>query len=62
MVDLSAAGFDPDRGADDVAAWIAEFGISILNVAGPRESTIPGIYGAARPFLDRVCARLMDAG
>ena len=61
IVDLSAAGFDPDRSADEVFGWIAECGVSILNVAGPRESTIPGIYGAARPFLDRLLARLADA-
>ncbi|MDP6604467.1 MAG: putative molybdenum carrier protein [Rhodospirillales bacterium] len=61
IVDLSAAGFDPDRGADDIAGWIAACGVSILNVAGPRESTLPGIYRAARPVLDRVCARLADA-
>ena len=53
-------GRDPDRSADEVVGWIAERGVSILNVAGPRESTIPGIYGAARPFLDRLLARLAD--
>jgi hypothetical protein len=61
IVDLSAAGFDPDRSADEAVGWITECGVSILNVAGPRESTIPGIYGAARPFLDRLLARWADA-
>ena len=37
-----------------VAAWIAEKGIQVLNVAGPRESEAPGIYRAARAFLDAV--------
>ena len=32
--------------------WIDERGIRVLNVAGPRESTCPGIYGQAAALLD----------
>ena len=31
--------------------WLARQGIHTLNVAGPRESQAPGIYGAAREWL-----------
>lgn len=34
-----------------VQVWAAAAGIHILNVAGPRESSRPGIYAAARRFL-----------
>jgi hypothetical protein len=34
-----------------VAAWIARHGIRTLNIAGPRESECPGIYGEAKGFL-----------
>ena len=35
-----------------VRHWMAEHGVGVLNVAGPRESTIPGIGRAAASFLD----------
>lgn len=38
----------------DVADWILENEIRVLNVAGPRESEAPGIYQAARAFLEDV--------
>ena len=47
---------DLDR-ADHVATvteWVAEHQIKILNVAGPRESTLPGIYLRAAEFLRRL--------
>ena len=47
LVDLITS---PEAAA--VTAWIAENGIRVLNVAGPRESEAPGIYEAARVFLD----------
>jgi hypothetical protein len=31
--------------------WIAEHAIAVLNVAGPRESSAPGITDAARSFI-----------
>ena len=46
LVDLRDA---PDPAA--INAWIAERGIRVLNVAGPRESTCPGIYGEATALL-----------
>jgi len=38
----------------DVAEWIREMGITVLNIAGPRESKCPGIYESALQFLRRV--------
>ncbi len=37
-----------------VARWIASNQIEVLNVAGPRESTSPGIGGIAQGFLIRL--------
>lgn len=34
-----------------IRQWLADFEIRVLNVAGPRESTAPGIYDAARELL-----------
>lgn len=39
---------------DDAAAWIRRQAISVLNVAGPRESGSPGIYGEAFSYLRQV--------
>ena len=41
---------------DDAAAWIKRQAISVLNVAGPRESAAPGIYGEAFSYLRQVLA------
>jgi hypothetical protein len=49
VIDLNAP---PDPG--DVAGWIARHRIRTLNVAGPRESTHPGVHDVAAAFLDRV--------
>ncbi len=38
----------------EVQGWLEANGIQVLNVAGPRESEAPGIYEAARAFLDDV--------
>jgi len=38
----------------DVARWLTSTKIVVLNVAGPRESSQPGIYDAARTFLLRL--------
>ncbi len=38
-----------DRGA--AAEWLARHVVGILNVAGPRESTMPGIYAEASSLL-----------
>lgn len=34
-----------------VAAWLSETGVRVVNVAGPRESTSPGVYEQAKAFL-----------
>src|SRR4051812_9564241 len=46
VVDLAA----PPR-PEDVHTWAREHGIQILNVAGPRASSMPGIYTQAAAFL-----------
>jgi hypothetical protein len=38
----------------EVLAWAAAHGVRILNVAGPRESSQPGIYDQAKAFLHAV--------
>ncbi len=47
IVDL-AAGEDE---VDEVRAWIGSEHIAVLNLAGPRESTAPGIHRRAAAFL-----------
>lgn len=39
---------------DAVQAWLRANDLRVLNVAGPRESTEPGIYAAARVFLEQL--------
>ena len=39
---------------DDAVAWIKRQAISVLNVAGPRESAAPGIYEEASSYLRQV--------
>ncbi len=51
IVDLDA----PEPVADS-RAWIAETGVRVLNVAGPRESSSPGIGAAAAAFLTTLFA------
>jgi hypothetical protein len=41
---------------DTVADWIATESIGVLNVAGPRESTHPGIGRNAMAYLERIFA------
>lgn len=53
IVDLHAASRLNDA-AERIRVWIEETGILVLNVAGPRETTAPGITRAARELLDRV--------
>ena len=55
-VDLS----EPNASAD-AARWIAENGVRVLNVAGPRESVQPGIYAEARRFLGDLLEQLSAA-
>jgi hypothetical protein len=37
-----------------VASWLAAQEVRVLNVAGPRESKRPGVYGSAMRFLGRL--------
>ena len=45
-----------------VAAWLATHAIDVLNVAGPRESTQPGIQERAARYLERVLAHTLSGG
>ncbi len=49
VVDLFRA---PDPG--EAARWLRRSGAGVLNVAGPRESTVPGIHQRASRFLKAV--------
>jgi hypothetical protein len=52
LVDL--AGTTP---TEPVRQWLEQHQIRRLNVAGPRESSAPGIARQARAFLDRLLSR-----
>ncbi|MDE0146350.1 MAG: putative molybdenum carrier protein [Nitrospira sp.] len=41
-------------GPRDIASWISHTGMTVLNVAGPRESTCPGIYHEAFKWLQEM--------
>lgn len=47
IVDLAA-----EARVEPVCAWLRTFAIRTLNVAGPRESTAPGVHALARAFLE----------
>jgi hypothetical protein len=53
VVDLQKPVF-----AEAVAVWLVDKGVKTLNVAGPRESSKPGIGAEARRFLERVLQAL----
>jgi hypothetical protein len=53
VLDLS----DNESTAATVLSWIQEHRVSILNVAGPRESKCPGIYDQAKEFLRQFCSQ-----
>lgn len=46
VVDLRA-----EARVEEAAAWVRAHAIRVLNVAGPRRSTVPGIYDLAAGFL-----------
>jgi Circularly permutated YpsA SLOG family len=50
----------PDEGMkpSDVAVWIVEHGVKVLNVAGNRESKSPGVRERVEAFLGRCFADL----
>ncbi len=39
---------------EQIGLWLQDYGIEVLNVAGPRESKRPGIYRQTFELLDRV--------
>lgn len=39
-------------------AWLRARGVTVLNVAGPRESTAPGVYDDAKQFMARLLRAL----
>jgi hypothetical protein len=41
---------------DAIRAWLREYAVRTLNVAGPRESESPGVYANARALLEAVLA------
>ena len=46
LIDMEATR-DPSM----ISEWLGRHGIRVLNVAGPRESTCPGIHGQAKALL-----------
>lgn len=44
--------------AAEVRSWLAGRGIGVLNVAGPRESSVPGVGARAAAFLREVLSPL----
>jgi hypothetical protein len=53
-VDLKTTG--ADDAARMIGEWIVRWGISVLNVAGPRASQNPGIYDRTMELLEKVFA------
>ena len=49
---------DPDEAARRILAWLSGLAAGTLNVAGPRESRQPGIYGETRALLETVLGAL----
>ena len=45
----------------EAAAWLQTHRIGRLNVAGPREAEAPGVYAAARRFVDALLAVVSPA-
>jgi hypothetical protein len=56
VVDLEQVVNPKERAAeaDRIRAWLEELGVLVLNVAGPRESSTPGIYRQAKDLLAQV--------
>ncbi len=59
---LMQAELDQVELAPSVAAWMRVHKIHKLNIAGPRESEVPGAYHHACRFLDALFARISQAG
>ena len=54
--------FDKQAKFMPVLKWVEESGIKVLNVAGPRESGMPGIYSEAEKFLIEILDREKGKG
>lgn len=54
VIDLNAPAEVAD--VEDVRAWLAHTRVRILNIAGPRESSHPGIYAEAASVLASLLA------
>jgi hypothetical protein len=48
---------DAAHAPETIAAWVRENKIAVLNVAGPRESTTPGVNKKAKALLSRTLRR-----
>lgn len=48
---LLVADLEAEPNPHRIRIWIARQGVAVLNVAGPRESEVPGVYIAARDLL-----------
>lgn len=53
VIDLAGGG-DAEAVAKAIRGWLEGLTYRTLNVAGPRESGCPGIYGQARAVLDEL--------
>ncbi len=51
--------YDINADPDMVVEWAETYEIEVLNVAGPRESTLPGVYEDTLRFLRDVIARIV---
>ena len=45
-----------------VLEWADTYEIEVLNVAGPRESTLPGVYDDSRKFIEEMIAGIDQYG
>ena len=59
-LDRPALHLDPHAAdaVEQAAAWVQQHHLRVLNVAGPRASEVPGIYGDAHRFMERLLARV----
>jgi len=57
---LLVIDLDQQHDPQQVANWLLENQISVLNVAGPRESNIPGIYRRGFEFLSGIAHKKLN--
>lgn len=56
VVEVSPAGL-PHNEPSETTAWLVAEKVTVLNVAGPRESNAPGLYTASKTFLKALFAQ-----